>query len=61
MLYLSELMLQNNEITSFQELIPLVKDAAKSHRFFKMDVKPPYGDTPENWEDVLEGAFSGVV
>ena len=61
MLYLSELMLQNNDITSFDELIPLVKEAAQSHRFFRMDVKPPYADTPDNWEDVLEGAFSGVV
>ncbi len=61
MLYLSELMLQNNDITSFEELTILVKEAARSNRFFKMDVKPPYADTPENWEDVLEGAFSGVV
>ncbi|VVH62426.1 hypothetical protein BSPWISOX_1133 [uncultured Gammaproteobacteria bacterium] len=22
-----------------------------------MDVKPDYGDTPENWEDRLEAAF----
>jgi hypothetical protein len=24
-------------------------------------VKPPYPDTPENWEDRLEAAFSGLV
>jgi hypothetical protein len=27
---------------------------------FKIDVKPPYPDTPENWEDRLEGAFVGI-
>ncbi len=26
-----------------------------------MDVKPPFFDTPENWEDVLEAAFTGVA
>jgi hypothetical protein len=28
--------------------------------FFKIDIKPPYPDTPPNWEDQLEGAFVGV-
>jgi hypothetical protein len=26
-----------------------------------MDVKPPFPDTPDNWEDRLEAAFSGPV
>jgi hypothetical protein len=26
-----------------------------------MDIKPPYFDTPDNWEDVLEAAFTGVA
>jgi hypothetical protein len=28
--------------------------------FFRMDVKPPYPDTPEDWEDRLEAAFSAA-
>jgi hypothetical protein len=28
--------------------------------FFKIDIKPPYPDTPNNWEDRLEGAFVGI-
>nr|MCU0935902.1 sulfur relay protein DsrC [Gammaproteobacteria bacterium] len=48
-------------VRSFQELIPLVREAARRERFFRMDVKPPFADTPDNWEDVLEGAFSGLV
>jgi hypothetical protein len=61
MLHLSEILLQHHEVRSFQELIPLVREAARRERFFRMDVKPPFADTPDNWEDVLEGAFSGLV
>jgi hypothetical protein len=43
-------------------LIPVIQSVARSgERFFRMDVKPPYPDTPENWEDRLEAAFSGRV
>jgi hypothetical protein len=28
-----------------------------NERFFKMDVKPDYQDTPDNWEDRIEAAF----
>lgn len=62
MLKLSEILVGNHEIESFEELIPLIQGVARSgERFFRMDVKPPYPDTPENWEDRLEGAFSGRV
>ena len=62
MLWLSELMLQNMEMESFDELAEAVKlKAREGERFFRIDVKPPYRDTPENWEDKLEAAFSGDV
>ena len=61
MLYLSEILLQHHELRSFEELKRQVADSAKSERFFRMDVKPPFPDTPENWEDILEGAFSGYL
>jgi hypothetical protein len=37
----------------------MLKNIAREsdERFFQMDVKPDYGDTPENWEDRLEAAF----
>ena len=60
-MHLSEILLQHHELRSFEDLLPVVREAAKQERFFRMDVKPPFADTPENWEDVLEGAFSGVV
>jgi hypothetical protein len=58
MLYLSEVLIQNPQLQSFDELIELIGLLKKRERFFRIDVKPPYPDTPENWEDRLEAAFS---
>ena len=60
MLYLSEVLIQGHDLETFEELIAAVQERAKSEIFFKMDVKPPFPDTPPNWEDRLEGAFVGV-
>jgi len=59
MLYLSELMIQHHELQSFEELVELIKQQAQTsrERFFRIDVKPTFPDTPENWEDRLEAAF----
>ena len=62
MLKLSDILVGHQEVESFDEIIPMVQAIARSgERFFRMDVKPPYPDTPENWEDRLEAAFSGLV
>lgn len=59
MLLLSEIMISNPQVEDFETLVETVKTIAKSsdERFFRMDVKPDYVDTPENWEDRLEAAF----
>ena len=62
MLKLSDILVAHKEIESFEELVPIVQAVARGgERFFRMDVKPPFPDTPENWEDRLEAAFSGLV
>jgi hypothetical protein len=62
MLKLSDLLVGNGDLESFEDLLPMVRDVARSgERFFRMDVKPPFPDTPDNWEDRLEAAFSGLV
>lgn len=62
MLWLSEILLNHHEISSFDELVPLVQEGARNgEMFFRMDVKPPFADTPEDWEDRLESAFNGTV
>jgi len=62
MLHLSDLLVAHKEIESFEALLPLVQEIAHSgERFFRMDVTPPYPDTPANWEDRLEAAFSRLI
>ena len=61
MRYLSEILLQDHEIESFAQLVTVVRKRAASERFLHMDIKPPFADTPDNWEDVLEAAFTGVA
>jgi hypothetical protein len=62
MLWLSEILLQNQDVDSFEQLIVLVKGGARNgERFFRMDIKPPFKDTPENWEDRLEAAFTAAL
>lgn len=59
MLWLSEVLLQGQELASFAELVvELKKRAAGGELFFRMDVKPPFPDTPPDWEDRLEAAFT---
>ncbi|MCV6637614.1 sulfur relay protein DsrC [Candidatus Albibeggiatoa sp. nov. NOAA] len=59
MLYLSEMLIQHHELQSFDELITLLEKTKQesNERFFRIDVKPQFGDTPDNWEDRLEAAF----
>jgi hypothetical protein len=58
MLYLSEVLLQNPQLQSFDELTEVIKIRSKDEMFFQIDVKPQYFDTPENWEDRLEAMFT---
>ncbi len=62
MLKLSDILIAHHELESFEELIPIVQAIARQgERFFRMDVKPPFPDTPDAWEDRLEAAFSGLI
>ena len=62
MLKLSDTLVPHKEIASFEALTPIIQDIARSgERFFRIDLKPPYPDTPENWEDRLEAVFSGRI
>lgn len=62
MLKLSELLIAHKDIESFDDLLVVVQQAARQgHIHFRIDVKPPYSDTPDNWEDRVEAAFSGLV
>jgi hypothetical protein len=61
MLWLSEVLLQEHDLDSFEALVAVVRERARGgEMFFRMDVRPPYPDTPEDWEDRLEAAFSSA-
>lgn len=60
MLNLSEVLLQHHDIQTFEQLCDVVRECSREHIHFRIDVKPPYPDTPANWEDRLEGAFVGI-
>lgn len=57
MLYLSEVLIQNPDLKDFDELVELIKERAKGEMYFRIDVKPNFPETPDNWEDRLEAAF----
>ncbi len=61
MLWLSEVLLQHHELESFEQLKGAIGECARNgEMFFRMDVRPPFPDTPEDWENRLEAAFSAA-
>lgn len=60
MLLISDLLI-GNDVDSYEELALAVEAVAKQgEMFFQMDVKPPFPDTPENWEEKLEARFTSA-
>ena len=58
MLNLSEVIIQNPELEQFEQLLEVVtRRALDGELHFRMDVKPAYPDTPDDWEERLEMAF----
>ena len=61
MLSISKILIGNNEMTSFAELVAYVKaQARRGEMFIEMDVRPPFADTPQDWEQQLEAAFTSA-
>ena len=62
MLYLSSILIDEKDIETFDVLLEVIKIRAKDGEIFiKIDLKPPFPDTPENWEDKIESAFSSYI
>jgi hypothetical protein len=62
MLYLSALLIERKDVETFDDFLVVVKEkAAGGERFIRFDLKPPFPDTPNNWEDRVESAFSGYI
>jgi hypothetical protein len=61
MLSLSDILIQQHELQSFDALVEIVRERALAgEMFFRMDVKPPFHDTPTDWEDRLEAVFTSA-
>ena len=61
MLALSEILMADHDMQSFEELKEVViQRASQGEMFFQMDVRPPFKDTPEDWEDILEAVFTSA-
>ena len=57
-LNLSDIIIQNPQINSFEELKELMKEYASGEVvLLNFDIKPDFRDTPKNWQWQLEGAF----
>jgi len=55
----SELLIANPKMRSFEELEAAVVEAARSGEIhLYMDIKPEFPDTPRNWEQDLEIVFT---
>ena len=60
MLMLSDLLIGNG-VDSYDDLVKAVEAVARQgEMFFQMDVKPPFPDTPDNWEEQLEVRFTSA-
>lgn len=56
---LSDLIIYNPQVNTFEGLLRLVATAAKDGaRFITYDVKPDYGDTPKKWQTEIERVFN---
>ena len=61
MLALSDILIEEFSMQSFDELkSAIIKRARAGEMFFQMNVRPPFKDTPENWEDELEAVFTSA-
>ncbi len=57
---LSDIIIQNPEINSFNELKDAVRNmTSEDMLYLNFDVKPDYRDTPRDWQWKLETAFGG--
>lgn len=61
MLNVSDILMNEHELSSFEDLLEVVKQHARNgEMFIQMDIKPPFPDTPENWEVAIENAFTSA-
>jgi len=59
MIYINQVLSMHPDLKTFAELTDVVRALGEQGEILiSMDQKPPYPDTPENWEMALENAFT---
>jgi len=59
MIYTSQVLANHPDLKTFDELSNVIRAlGAQGEILISMDERPPYPDTPENWEIMLENAFT---
>lgn len=62
MLSISVVLLENQELSSFEQLQECIKQyVRRGELFLEFDVRPPFPDTPEDWQDRLEAIFTSAA
>ena len=59
LLRLSEIVIANPEVASFDALLEIVADQQRhGATLLEIDLKPDFPDTPRNWESQVETTFT---
>lgn len=59
MIYLSDILTQEHELTSFEGLLEVARQKARDGEIhLDVDIKPPFEDTPKDWQNQVEMAFT---
>lgn len=59
MFYLSDILKQEHETDTFEALLDILREKARSGEVhMNIDVRPPFQDTPKDWENRCEVAFT---
>ncbi len=59
MIYLSDILTQEHSLESFEDLLEVARQKARDGEIhLDVDIKPPFEDTPRDWQNQVEMAFT---
>ena len=57
-----DIVVEHKDVETFDEFLEVIRQkAVEGEMFIRFDLKPPFPDTPENWQDRVESVFSGYI
>lgn len=59
MIYLSDILTQEHDLESFEDLLEVARQKARDGEIhLDVDIKPSFKDTPRDWQNQVEMAFT---